>query len=93
MNYTIHIDVRDDSDDLIKVVRGDELSVCTLGEIDRDVNNIMNDMSFKTRNIRECLELLEHYIDDHADSMAYKAQAIEDRRTLKKAIEELEALL
>ena len=93
MHYSIQINVRDDSDDLIKVVRGDDLSVCTLGEIDRDVKNIINDMSFKTRNIRGCLELLEQYIDDHADSMAYKAQAFEDRRTLKKAIEELEALL
>ena len=37
MHYSIQINVRDDSDDLIKVVRGDDLSVCTLDEIDRDI--------------------------------------------------------
>jgi len=93
MNYTIQIDVRDESDRLIKIIRGDELSSWTTDHIDADVKGILNDMTFKTRNIRNCLELLEAYIDDHADSMAYSAQAIEDRRTLRFAIGELEALL
>jgi hypothetical protein len=93
MNYTIQIDVRDDNDNLIKIIRGNDLSSWTTDHIDTDVKGILDDMTFKTRNIRDCLELLEQYIDDHADSMAYSEQAIEDRRTLKKAIEELEALL
>lgn len=93
MRYSIEIQVIDKNDNLCRIIRGNELDVITLNYVDANVEALMNDMSYKTRHIQSCLELLEAYIDDHADSMAYKDQAIEDRRTLKFALDELEALL
>ena len=93
MNYTIQIDVRDESDRLIKIIRGDELSSWTTDHIDADVKGILNDMTFKTRNIRYALEKYEQYLDDLDSSTAYGEQIREDRAELLRAIEEIEAIL
>jgi hypothetical protein len=93
MNYTIQIDVRDESDRLIKIIRGNELRECTTDLIDTDVKNILNDMTFKTRNIRYALEKYEQYLDDLDSSTAYGDQIREDRAELLRAVEEIEALL
>lgn len=47
----------------------------------------------QAKNIINCLEELEGFIDDFADCMAYKEQAKQSREMLKLAIEELEELL
>lgn len=93
MNYTIQIDVRDEQDRLIKIIRGGDLRMCTTDLIDADVKEILNDMTFKTRNIRYALEKYEQYLDDLDSSTAYGDQIREDRAELLRAVEEIEALL
>ena len=93
MNYTIQIDVRDESDRLIKIIRGNDLRECTTDLIDTDVKNILNDMTFKTRNIRYALEKYEQYLDDLDSSTAYGEQIREDRAELLRALDEIEELL
>ena len=93
MNYIVEIAVLDKNDNVVKIIGGHELRDATQCLIDTDVKEILNDMSFKTRNILSSLETLERYIDNFADTLAYDEEATEDRKILKLAIEELEALL
>lgn len=93
MNYAIEITVTDNNDDPVRTIRGHELRATTQRLIDIDVKEILNGMSFRTRNILSSLETLERYIDNFADTLAYDEEATEDRKILKLAIEELEALL
>ena len=66
---------------------------CTTDLIDTDVKEILDDMTFKTRNIRYALEKYEQYLDDLDSSTAYGDQIREDRAELLRAVEEIEALL
>jgi hypothetical protein len=93
MHYDIQIKVRDEKDTLVKIITGSDLSEGANELIAEDVANILNDMTFKTRNIRYALEKYEQYLDDLDSSTAYGEQVREDRAELLRALEEVEALL
>jgi hypothetical protein len=93
MKYIIEINVLDVWGEITKTIRGDELSGNALNLIDAEVSEILNDMSFKTRNILTCLEAYERYLNDLDGTLAYSEQVQADKKTLSRAIDELEALL